>query len=221
MRLLSYSSSPAILEQTTILRETQPLESRRRDRTATAFDYDNYVLSLEADERISGSSTSIISQRGQARESSLKTDYRLSFTSTLPHQANYIRQYSMHSHTSSVESERKKKIISRIVTVVAIVIFIVCILVVTLTLRLSHKIDELVRLKQLMPKPIQQYPIDGIVSTALTTITTTTRAAAATSSLSRTSSSKPSSIVTSLIKRSRKNKAINYLQTEQLYSQSS
>ncbi|CAF1207795.1 unnamed protein product [Didymodactylos carnosus] len=172
MRLLSYSSSPAILEQSTILRNSRSLDYNRHGRNSTAFDYDNKVLSLDVDE--SDSSTSIFGQHSQPRELSLKTDYCLSFTSTLPHQTNYICRYSFQSQASSLESERKKKIIARVVTVVAIIIFIVCILVVTLTLRLSHKIDELVRLKQLMPKPIQQYPIDDVLLSTLTTTTTAT-----------------------------------------------
>ncbi|CAF1409492.1 unnamed protein product [Didymodactylos carnosus] len=159
------SSSPAILEHTLFRQQPSYETNEQSTRRKTTFDYDNYVLSIDYDGQSATSSTSSITP-------SLKTDCRLSLTSTLPNQTT--RNY-FHSDTSSIKSERKKKIISRIVTIVTIFIFIVCITLVALTLRLAHKIDELVRLKHLMPKPVQQYRIDDFIllRTPITTTTTT------------------------------------------------
>lgn len=105
---------------------------------STAFDYDNYVVSMVED----GQST----ENSSGTEDNIKTDYRLSLPSS-----SHIHTYRL--NFNSTLSERRKKFITRIITIVAIFLLVVCILLVTLTLRLAHKIDELVRLKQLMPKP--------------------------------------------------------------------
>ena len=108
------------------------------DRNSTTFDYDNYILSMVED----GQST----ENSSASEENIKTDYRLSLPSS-----SQIHSYRL--NVNSTISERRKKFLTRIITIVAIFLLVVCILLVTLTLRLAHKIDELVRSKQLMPKP--------------------------------------------------------------------
>jgi len=108
------------------------------ENNSTAFDYDNYILSMVED----GQST----ENSSATDDNVKTDYRLSLPSSSQNQTYRL-------NINSNISERRKKFVSRIITIVAIFLLVVCILLVTLTLRLAHKIDELVRLKQLMPKP--------------------------------------------------------------------
>lgn len=125
------------------------------DNNSTAFDYDNYIVSMVED----GQST----ENSSGTEENIKTDYRLSLPSS-----SHIQTYRL--NLNSTLSERRKKFITRIITVVAIFLLVVCILLVTLTLRLAHKIDELVRLKQLMPKPNTFL----LLSTTTTTTTTTT-----------------------------------------------
>jgi hypothetical protein len=108
------------------------------DHSSTAFDYDNYMLSMMKD----GKSI----QHSLATEDNVQTDYRLSLPSS-----SQMNTYRL--NINSTLSESRKKFLSRIITVAAIFIVVVCVLLVTLTLRLAYKIDELVRLKQLMPKP--------------------------------------------------------------------
>jgi len=108
------------------------------ENNSTPFDYDNYILSMVED----GQST----ENSSATDDNVKTDYRLSLPSSSQNQTYRL-------NINSNISERRKKFVSRIITIVAIFLLVVCILLVTLTLRLAHKIDELVRLKQLMPKP--------------------------------------------------------------------
>jgi len=105
---------------------------------STTFDYDNYILSMVENRQLTENSS--------ASDDNCKTDYRLSLPSS-----SQIQTYHLNINTNI--SERRKKFLSRIITIVAIFLLVVCILLVTLTLRLAHKIDELVRLKQLMPKP--------------------------------------------------------------------
>lgn len=107
-------------------------------RNSTSFDYDNFLVSMFDD----GHST----DRSSNSERNAKTDYRLSLPSS-----SQLQSYRLNFNSNL--SERRKKFLSRIITVVAIFLLVVSILLVTLTLRLAHKIDELVRLKQLMPKP--------------------------------------------------------------------
>jgi len=85
-------------------------------------------------------------EKSSSTNENVKTDYRLSLPSS-----SQIHSYRFQINSNL--SERRKKFLSRIITIVAIFLLVVCILLVTLTLRLAHKIDELVRLKQLMPKP--------------------------------------------------------------------
>jgi hypothetical protein len=125
------------------------------EHNSTTFDYDNYILSMVEDGQSSGNSS--------ATDDNVKTDYRLSLPSS-----SQLQTYRI--NINSTISERKKKFVSRIITVVAIFLLVVCILLVTLTLRLAHKIDELVRLKQLMPKPNTFL----LISTTTTTTTTAT-----------------------------------------------
>jgi preprotein translocase subunit SecG len=108
------------------------------EHNSTAFDYDNYMLSVVED----GQST----ENSSATDDNVKTDYRLSLPSS-----SHVQTYRLNINSNL--SERRKKFLSRIITIVAIFLLVVCVLLVTLTLRLAHKIDELVRLKQLMPKP--------------------------------------------------------------------
>lgn len=136
------------------------------DHNSTTFDYDNYILSMVED----GQS----SENSSATDDNAKTDYRLSLPSS-----SQIQTYRL--NINSTISERRKKFVSRIITVVAIFLLVVCILLVTLTLRLAHKIDELVRLKQLMPKPNTFLLISTTTTTTATTATTT--AAATTTNL--------------------------------------
>ena len=132
--------------------------TERRDsvgeHNSTTFDYDNYILSMVED----GQST----ENSSATDDNAKTDYRLSLPSS-----SQIQTYRL--NINSTISERRKKFVSRIITIVAIFLLVVCILLVTLTLRLAHKIDELVRLKQLMPKPNTFL----LISTTTTSTTTT------------------------------------------------
>ncbi|CAF2155478.1 unnamed protein product [Rotaria magnacalcarata] len=125
------------------------------DRNSTTYDYDNYILSMVED----GQST----ENSSATDDNAKTDYRLSLPSS-----SQIHTYRL--NINSTISESRKKFLSRIITIVAIFLLVVCILLVTLTLRLAHKIDELVRLKQLMPKPNTFL----IISTTTTTTTLAT-----------------------------------------------
>lgn len=124
------------------------------DNNSTSFDYDNYILSMVEDGPSSDNSS--------ASDDNVKTDYRLSLPSS-----SQIHTYRLNINSNI--SERRKKFLSRIITIVAIFLLVVCILLVTLTLRLAHKIDELVRSKQLMPKPNT-----FLVPTSTTTSTTTT-----------------------------------------------
>ena len=128
------------------------------ENNSTSFDYDNYVLSTVED----GQST----DNSSATDENVKTDYRLSLPSSS--QIQTFRQ-----NINSNISERRKKFLSRIITIVAIFLLVVCILLVTLTLRLAHKIDELVRLKQLMPKP-NTFLLASSTTTTTTTTTTST-----------------------------------------------
>jgi preprotein translocase subunit SecG len=128
---------------------------------STTFDYDNYILSMVED----GQS----SENSSGTDDNVKTDYRLSLPSSSQVQTCRL-------NINSNLSERRKKFLSRIITVVAIFLLVVCILLVTLTLRLAHKIDELVRLKQLMPKP-NTFLLVSSSSTTTTTTTTATTAA--------------------------------------------
>ncbi|CAF1137372.1 unnamed protein product [Adineta steineri] len=156
--------------------------TERRDSTidgnSTTFDYDNYILSMIGD----GQST----DNSSGSDDNAKTDYRLSLPSS-----SHINTYRLNINPAI--SERRKKFLSRIITIVAIFLLVVCILLVTLTLRLAHKIDELVRLKQLMPKPN--------TFLLISTTTTATTTSAATTSLNnlvhrrRTSSSLFASII--------------------------
>jgi hypothetical protein len=134
------------------------------DRSSTTFDYDNYILSMVED----GQST----DNSSASEDNAKTDYRLSLPSS-------SQNHTYRLNINSTISERRKKCLSRIITIVAIFLLVVCILLVTLTLRLAHKIDELVRLKQLMPKPNTFL----LLSTTTSTTTTTAAATATTTNL--------------------------------------
>jgi preprotein translocase subunit SecG len=127
------------------------------DHSSTTFDYDNYMLSMVKD----GQST----ENSSAAEDNVKTDYRLSLPSS-----SQMNTYRL--NINSTISESRKKFLSRIITVVAIFLLVVCILLVTLTLRLAHKIDELVRLKQLMPKP-NTFLLISTSTTETTTSTTT------------------------------------------------
>jgi len=108
------------------------------DHSSTTFDYDNYMIPVVKD----GESI----QNSSATEDNVKTDYRLSLPSS-----SQINTYRLNINPTI--SESRKKFLTRIITVAAIFILVVCVLLVTLTLRLAYKIDELVRLKQLMPKP--------------------------------------------------------------------
>lgn len=128
------------------------------ENNSTTFDYDNYILSMVED----GQS----SENSSATDDNAKTDYRLSLPSS-----SQIQTYRLNLNTNI--SERRKKFLSRIITIVAIFLLVVCILLVTLTLRLAHKIDELVRLKQLMPKP-NTFLLISSTSTSTSTPTTTT-----------------------------------------------
>lgn len=125
------------------------------ENNSTSYDYDNYILSMAEDRPSSDNSSA-------ADEDNVKTDYRLSLPSS-----SQIHTYRL--NINSTISERRKKFLSRIITVVAVFLLVVCILLVTLTLRLAHKIDELVRSKQLMPKPNT-----FILGSSSTTTTTTT-----------------------------------------------
>ncbi|CAF2886615.1 unnamed protein product [Rotaria sp. Silwood2] len=127
------------------------------DRNSTAYDYDNYILSMVED----GQST----ENSSATDDNVKTDYRLSLPSS-----SQIHTYRL--NLNSTISESRKKFLSRIITIVAIFLLVVCILLVTLTLRLAHKIDELVRLKQLMPKP-NTFLLISTTTTTTTAATTT------------------------------------------------
>ncbi|CAF1147942.1 unnamed protein product [Rotaria sordida] len=137
--------------------------SERRDTTieqnSTTYDYDNYILSMVED----GQST----ENSSATDDNVKTDYRLSLPSS-----SQIHTYRL--NINSTLSESRKKFLSRIITIVAIFLLVVCILLVTLTLRLAHKIDELVRLKQLMPKPNTFLLISTTTRTTITTAVTST-----------------------------------------------
>ncbi|CAF0934132.1 unnamed protein product [Rotaria sordida] len=137
--------------------------SERRDTTieqnSTTYDYDNYILSMVED----GQST----ENSSATDDNVKTDYRLSLPSS-----SQIHTYRL--NINSTISESRKKFLSRIITIVAIFLLVVCILLVTLTLRLAHKIDELVRLKQLMPKPNTFLLISTTTRTTITTAVTST-----------------------------------------------
>jgi preprotein translocase subunit SecG len=126
------------------------------ENNSTAFDYDNYILSMVED----GQST----ENSSATDDNVKTDYRLSLPSS-----SQIQTYRLNINSNI--SERRKKFVSRIITIVAIFLLVVCILLVTLTLRLAHKIDELVRLKQLMPKPNTFLLISSSSSTTTTPTT--------------------------------------------------
>jgi hypothetical protein len=121
---------------------------------STTFDYDNYILSMVED----GQTT----ENSSGTDDNVKTDYRLSLPSS-----SHIQTYRLNINSNI--SERRKKFVSRIITIVAIFLLVVCILLVILTLRLAHKIDELVRLKQLMPKPNTFL----LMSSSTTTTTTT------------------------------------------------
>ncbi|CAF1284511.1 unnamed protein product [Rotaria sp. Silwood1] len=130
------------------------------ERNSTGYDYDNYILSMVED----GQST----ENSSATDDNVKTDYRLSLPSS-----SQIHTYRL--NINSTISESRKKFLSRIITIVAIFLLVVCILLVTLTLRLAHKIDELVRLKQLMPKP-NTFLLISTTTTTTTLATTTTTA---------------------------------------------
>ncbi len=133
-------------------------ESIAENNSATN-DYDNYILSMVEDGQSTDNST--------ATEENAKTDYRLSLPSS-----SQMQTYRLNINSSI--SERRKKFLSRIITIVAIFLLVVCILLVTLTLRLAHKIDELVRLKQLMPKPNTFLLVSSTPTTPMFTATTTT-----------------------------------------------
>jgi len=126
---------------------------------STTFDYDNYILSMVEDAQSTENSS--------ATDDNAKTDYRLSLPSS-----SQIQTYRLNLNSNI--SERRKKFLSRIITIVAIFLLVVCILLVTLTLRLAHKIDELVRLKQLMPKPNTFLLISSTTTTTTTSTTSTT-----------------------------------------------
>lgn len=128
------------------------------ENNSTTFDYDNYILSMAED----GQST----ENSSATDENAKTDYRLSLPSS-----SQIHTYRLNVNTNI--SERRKKFVSRIITIVAIFLLVVCILLVTLTLRLAHKIDELVRLKQLMPKPNTFLLISSTTTPSSSSMTTT------------------------------------------------
>ena len=132
---------------------TEQSNTNGDNQSAATFDYDNYIVSMVED----GQST----ENSSGSDENAKTDYRLSLPSS-----SHIHTYRLNLNSSI--SERRKKFITRIITIVAIFLLVVCILLVTLTLRLAHKIDELVRLKQLMPKPNTFL----LVSTTTTTTTT-------------------------------------------------
>ena len=140
------------------------MAERREQTTATGedisttYDYDNYILSMVED----GQS----SENSSATDENVKTDYRLSLPSSSQVQTCRL-------NLNSNISERRKKFLSRIITIVAIFLLVVCILLVTLTLRLAHKIDELVRLKQLMPKPNTFLIVSSSTTTTTTAATTT------------------------------------------------
>ena len=142
------------------------------DRSSITFDYDNYVLSM-LEERQS-------TDHSSASEDHVKTDYRLSLPSS-----SQIHSYHL-NHANPAISERRKKFLSRIITIVAVFLLVVCILLVTLTLRLAHKIDELVRLKQLMPKPNTFLLFSTATTTTATTTTNIQSSLASPSSLSTT-----------------------------------
>jgi preprotein translocase subunit SecG len=129
------------------------------ENNSTTFDYDNYILSMVEDGQLTENSS--------ASDDNVKTDYRLSLPSS-----SQIQTY--HLNINSNISERRKKFVSRIITIVAIFLLVVCILLVTLTLRLAHKIDELVRRKQLMPKPNTFLLISSTTTTPPPTTTTAT-----------------------------------------------
>jgi preprotein translocase subunit SecG len=128
------------------------------ENNSTTFDYDNYILSMVEDAQSTENSS--------ATDDNVKTDYRSSLPSS-----SQIHTY--HLNINSNLSERRKKFLSRIITIVAIFLLVVCILLVTLTLRLAHKIDELVRLKQLMPKPNTFLLISSTTTTTTSTTSTT------------------------------------------------
>lgn len=65
-------------------------------------------------------------------------------------------------------ADRKKRIISRIVTIVGLLIILLCVAIVTLTLKMAPKIDELVRTKA------GAHQLIHLVSRMNTTSTTTT-----------------------------------------------
>jgi preprotein translocase subunit SecG len=129
------------------------------ENNSTTFDYDNYILSMVEDGQLTENSS--------ASDDNVKTDYRLSLPSS-----SQIQTYHLNINTNI--SERRKKFLSRIITIVAIFLLVVCILLVTLTLRLAHKIDELVRRKQLMPKPNTFLLISSTTTTPPPTTTTAT-----------------------------------------------
>jgi preprotein translocase subunit SecG len=106
-------------------------------------------------------------ENSSATDDNVKTDYRLSLPSS-------SQIHTCRLNMNSNISERRKKFLSRIITIVAIFLLVVCILLVTLTLRLAHKIDELVRLKQLMPKPNTFLLVSSSTTTTTTTTTATT-----------------------------------------------
>lgn len=130
------------------------------ENNSTSYDYDNYILSMVEDGPSSDNSSI-------TDEDNVKTDYRLSLPSS-----SQIHTYRL--NINSTISERRKKFLSRIITIVAIFLLVVCILLVTLTLRLAHKIDELVRSKQLMPKPNTFILASTSTTTSTTTMMTTT-----------------------------------------------
>ena len=107
------------------------------DRNSTTYDYDNYILAMVEDGQSSDNSL--------ATDNHVKTDYRLSLPSS-----SQIHTYRINLNPTI--SDQRKKLLARIITIVAMFLLVVCILLVTLTLRLAHKIDELVRSQQIMPK---------------------------------------------------------------------
>lgn len=130
------------------------------ERSSSKFAYSISLLSMGDDGREVIGSTS---ENSSLSEENGKTDYRLSLPSSSQLQ-------SCRLNLNSSISERRKKCLTRIITIVAIFLLVVCILLVTLTLRLAHKIDELVRSKQLMPRPNTFL----LVSSTTTTTTPTT-----------------------------------------------
>lgn len=130
------------------------------EKSSSKFAYSISLLSMGDDGREVIGSTS---ENSSLSEENGKTDYRLSLPSSSQLQ-------SCRLNLNSSISERRKKCLTRIITIVAIFLLVVCILLVTLTLRLAHKIDELVRSKQLMPRPNTFL----LVSSTTTTTTPTT-----------------------------------------------